>query len=154
MAKMDSKDKISTFEDLECWKKCRALRLFIFNKVIPLLPPEEKFRISDQLLRAGRSTTTNIAEGYGRYHYLDNAKFCSISRGSCWEILDHLITAHDENLIPSDILSGGRELVREAVKYVTGYMNYLKRAAKKYPGIKEDSIEYDEQNFDYFINDH
>ena len=77
---------------------------------------------------------------------------CSISRGSCWEILDHLITANDENLIPIELLSEGRELVHEAVKYVNGYMNYLKRAAKKYPGVKEEAIEYDEQNFDDLID--
>jgi four helix bundle protein len=126
--------------------------MFIFKKIFPILPREEKYRLGDQFIRAGRSTTTNIAEGYGRYHYLDNAKFCSISRGSCWEILDHLITANDENLISAQLLSEGRELVQEAVKYVNGYMNYLKRAAKKYPAIKEDPIEYDEQNYDDLID--
>ncbi len=52
--------------------------------------------MGDQLLRAARSTTANIAEGYGRFHYLDNAKFCSNARGSCWEVLDHLIAGVDE----------------------------------------------------------
>jgi four helix bundle protein len=124
---------VRTFEDLECWKQCRALRLFVAKSVIPVLPKDECYRLGDQLLRAARSTTANIAEGYGRFHYLDNAKFCSNARGSCWEVLDHLITGHDENLFSTELLARGRELVAHAIKLLNGYMNYLKRAHKAAP---------------------
>jgi len=122
--------KLTSFEDLECWKACRVLRLFVAKEVVPVLPAEEKYRLADQMLRSARSTTANIAEGYGRFHYLDNAKFCSNSRGSCWEVLDHLITAHDEDVIPEAQLAKGRDLVQEAVRLLNGYMNYLKKAAR------------------------
>src|SRR6266513_4771074 len=104
---MNSADSgpIRTFEDLECWKQCRALRIFVAKEIVPALPNAERHRLGDQILRAGRSTTANIAEGYGRFHYLDNAKFCSYARGSCWEVLDNLITGNDESLIPADLLS-------------------------------------------------
>jgi four helix bundle protein len=125
--------RVKTFEDLECWQQCRRLRLFVAKEVVPVLPKDERYRLGDQLLRAARSTTANIAEGYGRFHYLENAKFCSNSRGSCWEVLDHLITASDEGLISSDMLSRGREEVGHAVKLLNGYMNYLKRAQKAVP---------------------
>src|SRR2546428_12339656 len=71
---------VKTFEDLECWKECRALRLFVAKELVTSLPKEERYRLGDQVLRAARSTTANIAEGYGRFHYLDNAKFCSNAR--------------------------------------------------------------------------
>src|SRR6267143_5717185 len=119
---------IQTFEDLECWKQCRALRRFITEEIIPILPKEERYRLGDQLVRAARSTTANIAEGYGRFHYLDNAKFCSNARGSCWEVLDHLITSHDERLLCEELVFRGRELVGTAVRLLSGYMGYLKRA--------------------------
>ena len=122
--------QIRTFEDLECWKQCRTLRLFVAKSVIPVLPKDERYRLGDQLLRAARSTTANIAEGYGRFHYLDNAKFCSNARGSCWEVLDHLITGHDENFFSAELLGRGRELVAQAIKLLNGYMSYLKRAHK------------------------
>jgi four helix bundle protein len=121
--------QITTFEDLACWKKCRELRLFVAKEVAPALPKEEKFRLGDQFLRSARSTTANIAEGYGRFHHLDNAKFCSNSRGSCWEVLDHLITASDEDLLAPATVDKGKILVQEAVKLLNGYMSYLKRAA-------------------------
>lgn len=138
---------IQTFEDLKCWQACRDLRLFIAKIVVPALPRDEKYRLGDQALRAARSTTANIAEGYGRYHYLDNAKFCSNSRGSCWEVLDHLITAHDEDLISKEMLEKGRELVNNAVKMLNGYMNYLHKAQKA-PSIKEEIAEYGSTPFD------
>ena len=136
-----SNSSIQTFEDLECWKACRVLRIFIARKVIPLLPKDEKYRLGDQFLRSARSTTANIAEGYGRFHYMDNAKFCSNSRGSCREVLDHLITARDEELVTEEILSQGRELVNFAVKLTNGYINYLRRAGKK-SSVREDSSKY------------
>ena len=121
---------IRTFEDLECWKQCRTLRLFIAKEVVPALPKDERYRLGDQFLRAARSTTANIAEGYGRFHYLDNARFCSNARGSCWEVLDHLMTAYDEELISDALLAHGRDLVNHGVKLLNGYMSYLKRAEK------------------------
>lgn len=122
---------IKTFEDLQCWQDCRALRVFILQKIVPLMPKVELYRLTDQLIRCARSTTANIAEGYGRFHYLDNAKFCSNSRGSCWETLDHLIAANDEGLISGELLEQGRQLVNQAVKVTNGYISYLQKAAKE-----------------------
>ena len=102
--------------------------MFVAKEAVPALPKHEQFRLGDQVLRAARSTTSNIAEGYGRFHYLDNAKFCSNARGSCWEVLDHLITGNDEEFISAELLAKGRVLVDDAVKLLNGYMNYLKRA--------------------------
>src|ERR1700745_799562 len=120
--------QIRTFEELDCWKHCRNLRLFVARQVMPSLPKHERYRLGDQIVRAARSTTANIAEGYGRFHYLDNAKFCSNSRGSCWEVLDHLITAYDDRMISEELFARGREFVIRGVKVLTGYMKYLKRA--------------------------
>jgi four helix bundle protein len=100
---MNAVPPVRTFEDLECWKQCRALCVFIAKEVIPILPKPDRFRLGDQLLQAARSTTANIAEGYGRFHYLDSAKFVNNARGSCWEVLDHLITARDEGLIVAEL---------------------------------------------------
>lgn len=126
---MPQDNTILSFEGLECWKKCRELRLFVAKEIVPMLPKAERYHLGTEMLDAARSTTANIAEGYGRFHFLDNAKFVSNARGSCWEVLDHLITAHDEAMIPDALLAKGRELVNVAVKLLNGYMNYLKRAS-------------------------
>ena len=117
-----------TFEDLQCWQACRALRLFVARDLIPKLPKEEQFRLKDQLLRAARSTTANIAEGYGRYHYQENAQFCRHARGSVFEVLDHVITAHEERLLDDPALEKTRHLTTTAAKLLNGFINYLLRS--------------------------
>lgn len=133
------RESLRTFEDLECWKACRELRIFVARKFCKALPKDERYRLGEQILRAARSTTANIAEGYGRFHYLDNAKFCSNARGSCWETIDHMITAHDEELIHAELLEQGRALASKAVALLNGYISYLRKAAASKPPIDGDS---------------
>ena len=66
---------INNFEELEVWKECRNLRIQV-SIVVKTFPVEEKYRMIDQLIRASRSITANIAEGHGRFHYLENIQFC------------------------------------------------------------------------------
>jgi four helix bundle protein len=53
----------------------------------------EKFRLSDKMIRASRSATACIAEGYERYHFQENIQFCRQSRGSLYELIDHIDVA-------------------------------------------------------------
>jgi four helix bundle protein len=122
-------EPLRTFEDLECWKASRELRVFVARVFCKALPNDERYRLGDQILRSARSVTANIAEGYGRFHYLDNAKFCSNARGSCWETIDHMITAHDEHLIQPELLEQGRALAANATALLNGYISYLRRAS-------------------------
>ena len=43
------KTPIRSFEDLECWKAAREVRLFVAREVIGLLLKEEKYRLGDQI---------------------------------------------------------------------------------------------------------
>jgi len=126
-----SPQETHTFRDLACWQACRDLRLFITGTVIRALPAAEKFRLADQLIRAARSTTSNVAEGSGRYHYLDEAKFDGIARGPCYEVIDHLITGNDEGLVSAASLTEGESKALHAIKVLNGYMAYLKRKARE-----------------------
>ncbi|ACB76736.1 four helix bundle protein [Opitutus terrae] len=122
---------IHSFEDLECWKAGREVRLFVAKQVVPLLPISEKHRLSDQIIRAARSITANIAEGYGRFHHLENAKFCSIARGSACEGLDHLITGADGPptcLIRATHIQGGREQMPGPSELLAEYATVTQRS--------------------------
>lgn len=133
--------EFKTFRDLDCWQACRELRLFVSKQILPILPREEKYRLGDQIIRAARSTTANIAEGYGRFHYLDNAKFCSNARGSAYEVLDHLIAAQDDDLISLESFKKGEQLVEQSVRLLNGYISYLQRASKS-SSVREQRGEY------------
>ena len=114
-----------SFEDLEVWKECRKFRIEI-SKLVKTFPPEEKFRLVDQLIRSSRSTAANIAEGHGRFHFQENIQFCRQARGSLNESLDHLITAFDEEYINESQLAGYREIFNRCLKLLNGYILFLK----------------------------
>jgi len=44
-----------------------------------------KDTIGKQLVRAADSISSNLSEGYGRFHYKENKQFCYYSRGSLYE---------------------------------------------------------------------
>ena len=81
------------FEKLHCWQACFQLKTFLKEEILPELPKTERFELFSQILRASRSATANIAEGWGRFHYKDNIKFLINARGSVAEILDHALEA-------------------------------------------------------------
>lgn len=56
--------------------------------------------IGDQFIRAIDSIGANIAEGYGRYHYLDKIKFYYNARASYYEAITHWLNLlHQRHLI-------------------------------------------------------
>ena len=117
---------INNFEELEVWKECRNLRIQV-SIVVKTFPVEEKYRIIDQLIRASRSITANIAEGHGRYQYQENIQFCRQARGSLSETLDHFICAFDEKYISTDQLNIFRNQYYLCLKILNGYIAYLQK---------------------------
>jgi len=114
------------FEKLECWKKCFELKVFIKEKVLITLPATEKYDLHSQLLRASRSATANIAEGWGRYHFKENVKFLLYARGSVAEILDHAIEAYNCKYINEEILKEVRDITDSCLRLLNGYIKYLR----------------------------
>lgn len=115
----------TSFEELECWKACRLVIKWVGNTVTQL--PSNEFDLKDNISRAARSTTRNIAEGFGRFHYQENIQFCRISRGSLFEIIDDTITMFEEKYISEDNYRNGRAKIDYAVKVLNGYIHYLQK---------------------------
>jgi len=125
--KKDNKKSFKSFEDLECWKACTEVRRFI-TELVKKYPKAEQFSLVDDMKRAARSTTHNVAEGYGRFHFQENIQFCRISRGSLYELIDQLITSLDEGHITDGEYERGRELINGALVLLNGYIRYLNKA--------------------------
>jgi four helix bundle protein len=73
-------------KDLEVWRAARELRKEIYS-LARVLPDFEKFAVASQLRRASTSVTANLAEGFGRFGYQENAQLCRQARGSLYEVL-------------------------------------------------------------------
>ncbi|NQU34410.1 MAG: four helix bundle protein [Bacteroidetes bacterium] len=123
--------KLTSFEELDCWKACRIVRNEV-KLTIKKFPPEEKYALSDNMRRSSRSITDNIVEGFGRFHFQENIQFCRISRGSLFELIDQHITALDESYITKDEYNDTRELLNKAIGLLNGYINYLEKSKAKY----------------------
>jgi hypothetical protein len=51
-----------SFETLMVWQKSRQLMLDVHQKLLPLLPKEEKHSLAEQMRRASKSVWANIVE--------------------------------------------------------------------------------------------
>ena len=118
--------KYNDFRDLEVWQKCKELRQKTWE-LCKEFPKEEKFRLSDQMIRASRSATACIAEGYGRFHYQENIQFCRQARGSLYEQIDHLDVALDCSYINIDFAENLIRQIKTTIRILNGYIKYLKQ---------------------------
>jgi four helix bundle protein len=124
-----------SFTELEVYKECRRLRILVADLVNKSFPAEEKYRLSDQILRSSRRVTACIAEGHGRYYYKENIHFCRYARGSLSETLEHFITAHDAGYLTGDALKEYKEKIDTCTRLLNGYIRYL---LKSKPPKEED----------------
>ena len=85
--------------------------------------------MSDQIIRSSRSIGNNIAEGHGRFHYADAAKFLINARGSAAETIDHLIIVLDNKFIDEQIFGSFKNNCEECMKMINGYINFLRKQA-------------------------
>ena len=117
-----------SFESLECWQRCNELKMFLKEQVLSKLPTSERYELYSQILRASRSSTANIAEGWGRYHFKDNIKFLINARGSIAEILDHSIEAKTWNYISEETLKEIRNQTTRCMQVINGYIRFLRKS--------------------------
>lgn len=101
--------------------------MFFYKKILPLLPPSETYNLDKQIRTAAVSGTANIAEGHGRYHYQEGIQFYRISRGSLYELKDHLISCYDLGYIEKHLLDEGSDLIEDAKTTLNGYINFVKK---------------------------
>ncbi len=117
---------MASFTDLEVWKQSKKIRMLV-SGITKSFPVEEKYRLTDQIIRSSRSIGNNLAEGHGRFHYQDNIRFCIMARGSLSETLDHIFIAYEEKFIADEILQTFQAEYDSCLRLLNGYIQYLKK---------------------------
>jgi four helix bundle protein len=131
-----------TFEDLEVYQLAREFRKAMY-RVNRRLPSFEKFELGSQIRRAAVSLTNNIAEGHGRFHYLEQLKFCLNARGSLEELIDDLNVCTDESYLPVAEIASLKEQSWRVHQVLAGYMRWLReRKQGAALTLREDSPAY------------
>jgi four helix bundle protein len=86
--------KFTSFMEMPLWQKAHKLVLDIYG-LSALFPKEEIYGLTSQMRRSALSVSGNIAEAFGRFHYLDKSNFCFNARGSLEETRNYLIVSQD-----------------------------------------------------------
>jgi four helix bundle protein len=95
------------FEDLDVWKRSARLSAEIYKTTSSL----KDYGFRDQLTRSGLSVPSNIAEGTERDSDSDTARFLTIAKVSCAEMMTQVYIGIDIGYIESTI---GHSWIREA----------------------------------------
>lgn len=115
------------FQKLEVWKKAHLFTLLIYKQILPVMPSEEKFALTQQIRRATYSIPLNIVEGCGRNtdkdfaHYLDNAL------GSAKEVEYSLILITDLGYIDQDKYTIINQSVNEVKAMLIAFIKFLRK---------------------------
>jgi four helix bundle protein len=137
---------------LECYQLALEVMAQV-HRFSRSLPPDEKYDLYSQIRRASKNVTGNIAEGYGRYHYLDSLHYYSIARGELNETLSRLIEARTLDYINQPDFESIYKLIRQTEQTLNGYMTYVRRqrAGAQESGdrkVRDDSVDYEVDSFE------
>lgn len=142
---------IQGLQRLEVWRKAKDFAVIIYQQVLPLLPQEEKWSANQQLRRSAQSIPANLAEGYGRYYYQENIRFCYMARGSLEETLSQLVLCHELNYIPDSLYDQLSKDGESLERLINGYIAYLKRSKQ---GANEPGAEHNiHESEEYYLTD-
>ncbi|WP_425605565.1 four helix bundle protein [Luteolibacter rhizosphaerae] len=101
---------VTTFEDLEVWKRSCQLAV----DVCVALHDSRDYALKDQMQRSAISVPSNIAEGAERDSDGDFIRFLRISKGSCGELRTQLyISERVRQKVGQAPLAGSRPMIQE-----------------------------------------
>lgn len=121
---------VQDFTDLKVWQSAHALKLNIYH-IISHLPHIEEKNLSLQIRKCAVSVTANIAEGFGRHHKRDTLQFLRISRGSLYELKNHILSCRDLKFISQEQAQSILYQIHNTLKLLNGYIRYFKNLNSK-----------------------
>ena len=118
---------ISSFEDLEIWKKAQELATIIYEFCEINQKIARDFSFKDQIKRAALSISNNIAEGFEYSNNPDFHRFLRIAKGSCGEVRNCLLFSIKINYCTSEEILDSLELSKALSRQIGAMMKYLRQ---------------------------
>lgn len=122
----DSCMSIRDFQDLEVWQLGKELVLLTY-RLTESFPASEMYGLTSQMRRAAVSIPGNVAEGFGRYHYMDRVRFFLNARGSLNELRSHFLIARELRFVDDEPLHA----VCKSVETLSVKLNNLITSTRK-----------------------
>jgi four helix bundle protein len=127
---MDTKKSYIELKDLEIYILAREISKIAWQ-IYKNLSYEEKKIVGEQFIRAIDSICANIAEGYGRFHYLEKIKFCYNSRGSLEEALTWVELMLERSIGDQVLLGELRKVLKEEEIKLNRFISSIYKAKEK-----------------------
>ncbi len=120
-SELSTMKKIHKFTDLVVWQEGHKLVLLVYKET-EKFPLREKYGLTDQMIRAVVSITSNIAEGFSRYSSKEKNQFYLIARGSLTELQNQLLISKDVGNLTKEIFTKLAEQSIIVNKLLTGLL--------------------------------
>jgi four helix bundle protein len=117
---------MSDFKQLKIWEKGFEIAINGF-KITKEFPSYEKYALGSQIIRAGTSIPSNIAEGSSRKSQKDYNRFIQISLGSSFELETQLLLAKEIKCGNLVLIDTTLNLLYEEEKMLSSFSKVLTR---------------------------
>lgn len=114
------------YKKLDIWKKSHLLTKQVYKDILPLMPAEERFALTNQLRRSAYPIPLNIVEGCGKNtnkdfaHYLDNAL------GSAHEVEYTCFLIYDLDHVPENQYNLVNTEINELKAMLIAFIKFLR----------------------------
>jgi four helix bundle protein len=115
------------YKKLDIWKKSHLLTKKIYNDVLPIMPVEERFALTNQLRRSTYSIPLNIVEGCGKNSDKDFAQYLDNALGSAHEREYTCYLIYDLGFIEEELYSRINAAVNEIKAMLIAFIKFLRR---------------------------
>ncbi len=115
---------VDRVEDLKVYSKSMELGRSVWT-ICGRFDYWQSRTIGYQFIRSTDSISANISEGFGRFHFKDNARFCYMARGSLFESTTWLAKAHERDIISTEQYDALMKDFVELRMMLNGYIRSL-----------------------------
>jgi four helix bundle protein len=122
----------ASYRDLIIWRKSIRLVAECYE-LCKRLPATEEYGLKSQIRRAAVSIAANIAEGHGRRHPKEFARFLSIARGSVKELETLLIICCVLGLLTKPDVEAALSLCDEISRMASTLQHSIRSRASSLP---------------------
>ena len=121
---------VMKLEDLEVYRLAREVSREAWT-IYQKMDYHTKKINGDQFIRAIDSVGANIAEGFGRYHYLDKNRFNYNARGSLFESLNWIDLLYERKIISQTEYKNLKEKLDKLGVKLNNLINSTKKANER-----------------------
>jgi len=125
-AKVKTVKLMRDYRKLDVWKKSHLLTKQVYADILPIMPVEERFALTNQLRRSAYSIPLIIVEGCGKNTDKDFASYLDNALGSAHEVEYTCYLIHDLGFIPKELYDKINNTTNEVKAMLIAFIKFLR----------------------------